>query len=347
MDAIFNMHKIKYVELREMFKDMRKGSVQIFINLEPVLRKLHKAGVEDYLKTNRDRKTYEMISNILNLAAHYRKFFTNDGRSTEVVLYMSSPNAVYNNSSLMEGYRDSVKLHLFDKRTLYGRFLEDIIPLVKLMCDYIEGLYFIITDSVEPSLIPLITNNNMVNKVLVTTERYEYQYTNYNFYILRPKKSSKSYIITKSTVIDRMKIEDKIISPETVNPNFIPFILSFLGDSVRGIPKVKGLGLHKIITLIIKGIKQGYITENTNNLTLMEDILVDDIKDQVKRNFIVTDLKMQFDILGKSTKMLIVDQMVDKFDNVSLKKLNTYFQLSPIMLNELQPLKEKKSVFEK
>lgn len=347
MDAIFNMHKVKYVEMREMFKDMKKGSVQIFINLEPIFRRLHKADVESYLKTNKDLKIYEMISNILNMAAHYRKFFTNQGRSTEVILYMTGPDAIFVNSAFVEDYRQKTKIYLYDRRTIFGRFMKEVLPLVSLMCTYIEGVYFITSDNIEPSLIPMITTNHMTNKVLVTTERYEYQYTNHDFYILRPKKGTSSYVITQNDVIDRMKLEDKILSPDTINSNFLPFILSFLGDPVRGIPKVKGLGLHKIIRLIKDGIDKGFITENTNNLTLMEDLLVDDIKDQVKKSFLATDLKLQFDNIGKSTLMLIDEQKYDKFDNVSLKKLNEYFKMSPIMLDELQPLKEKKNVFEK
>lgn len=347
MDAIFNMHKIKYLELNEMLRGMNKGSVQIFINLEPILRKLTSAGIEDYLKTNRERKLYEMISNIMNLAAHYRKYFTKEGRSTEVILYMTGPNAVFSNAALVEDYRLDSKVKLYDRRTLFGRFMKEVIPLVQLMCTYIEGLYFIMSENVEPSLIPMITSNHMNNKVLITTERYEYQYAAHDYIILRPKKASKSYIITNDNVVERMKLEDKIISEDTINANFVPFILSFLGDPVRGIPKVKGLGLHKIIRIVRDGINKGYITENTNNLTLMEDLLVDDIKEQVKKNFLATDLKIQFNSIGKSTMMLIDEQKYDKFDNVSLKKLNDYFKMSPIMLEELQPLKEKKSVFEK
>ena len=346
MDAIFNMHKIKYVEMREMLRGTNKGSVQIFINLEPIMRKLISAGIEDYLKTNRDKKLYEMISNILNLAAHYRKYFSNEGRSTEVIMYMSGPKAAFVNGAFVEDYRIDSKLKLYDKRTLFGRFMEDVIPLVKIMTTYFEGVYFITSDIVEPSLLPMITSNHMSNKVLITTERYEYQYADHGYYILRPKKNSKSYLITKDDVIDRMKIEDKIISEETVPSNFIPFILSFLGDPVRGIPKVKGVGLHKIIRIIRDGVNKGYITENTNNLSLMEDLLVDDIKNAVKRNFLAIDLKTQLNSVGKSTRMLIDEQKVDKFDNVSLKKLNEYFKMSPIMLDALQPLKEKKSVFQ-
>lgn len=343
---IFNMYKVRYAEIGDMLGDLPKGSVQIFINLEPVLRRLHQVEVDKYLKTNKDKKLYEMISNILNLAAHYRKYFTKIGRSTEIVLYMSSPNAKFINGQIIEDYRSNNYLKLFDPRTVYGRFLKDVIPLVELMVNYIEGLYFIHSDTLEPSLIPMVVKNDMPNKIMITTDRYDYQYVNQDFTIIRPKKSGSSYAVNKHNIIDRMKLEDKILSDKMVNPNFIPLILSFLGDTVRGLPKIKGVGLHRIINIINDGIEKGFITENTTNLTLMETLLNDDIKDVIRNNFIVTDLKLQYDNIGKSTLLLINEKKVDRFDNDSLRKLNNYFIESPVMLNELQPLKEKKSIFE-
>lgn len=343
---IFNMYKIRYAELNNMLQDLPKGSVQVFINIEPVLRRLHQVEVEKYLKTNKDKKVYEMISNILNLAAHYRKFFTSQGRSTEIVLYMSSPNSNFTNSNIVSEYRSNIQDKLFDPVTIYGRFLEEVLPLVRLMVTYIEGLYLIQSGTMEPSLIPMVTKNDMRNKVLVTTDRYEYQYVNQDFTIVRPKKANTSYSINKSNVIDIMKLEDKIMSDITVSPNFIPLILSFLGDTARGLPKVKGVGLHKIMNIINSGISDGFITENTTNLTLMENLVNDDIKESIRKNFMVTDLKMQYDNIGKSTLLLLSEMKVDRFDNDSLKKLNDYFIESPVMLNELQPLKIIKSVFE-
>lgn len=346
MDVIFNMYKIRYTDLSKLLYGYPGGSVQLFINLEPVLRRLYRSDIESYLKANRQKRVYEFVSNVLNLAAHYRKFLSNQGRSTEIVLYMPDNKNGYVNGMLIKGYRHENDARLFDIKTVYGRFLQDTAELISTIITYIEGVHLVRSNTIEPSLIPMVISNSMPNKIIVTTDRYDYQYAHHGYTILRPRKNSESYCITKANVIDTMKAEDKILSDETMSSSFIPLALSFMGDHVRGIPKVKGIGLYRIMKLVEKGIAEGLITENTTNLSLMENLLVDDIKEHVRNNFMVIDLQTQMFNVSKSTAMVLRDQMEDKFDNVSLKKLNQLFIESPIMLNELMPMKERKSVFE-
>lgn len=77
MDALFNMFKVKFDKLDELISKhctelTRDSRVNLFINLEPIIKKLAGANIEDYLKVRTEEKSYEMISNIINLASHYR-----------------------------------------------------------------------------------------------------------------------------------------------------------------------------------------------------------------------------------------------------------------------------------
>ena len=346
MDVIFNMYKIKYTDMTKLLTGYPNGSIQIFINLEPVLRRLYRSDIESYLKANRQLRTHEFVSNILNLAAHYRKYFSSQGRDTEVIMYMPDWKNSYTNSLLIKGYRDNTDLMLFNDTTVYSKFLKESVDLLDTIVMYIEGVYLIRTSTIEPSLIPLVMKNHYRNQLLITTDRYEYQYVNKDYTILRPRKGSQSYVITQHNVIEVMKEEDKILSSETMSPGFIPFALSFMGDTVRGIPKVKGVGLFRIMKLLEKAIEEGIITENTTNLSLLENVVIDDVKEQVINNFTCIDLNLQSNTIGKSVLFQLEEQKQDKFDNVSLKKLNQMFLGSPIMLNELMPAKERLSVFQ-
>lgn len=349
MDVIFNMHKIKYSDMDKLLGNLGKGSYQIFINMESLMRKLIRANVEEYIKGTSDVKIRirEFISNVLNLAAHYRKYFTNKGRKTEIIMYMSEPDATFNNSVIVEKYRNNTK-EIYNTKNVFGKFLRDTMESLKLFFNYIEGVYFITCDRIEPSLIPYILKNGMNNQLIITTDRYEYQYCDLGYMILRPKAKGMSYSITKENVITKMKIEDSVSNEKTVQSNFVPLILSFVGDSRRSIPKVKGLGLSRIINLLRDGIDKGFITENTSNIQLLESLLSEDLRDDIKRNFMVTDLSTQMHSIGESTKIILNEAKIDRFDNVSLKKLNDIFREHPIMIEELQPLRDKaKSVFER
>ncbi len=344
---LFNMYKIRYVEMNKLLDGMGKGSAQIFINLEPILRRLYKADAESYLKVNYKKRMYEFVSNILNLAAHYRKFFSSQGRDTEVVIYLPDWARSYTNAMVVKGYRDNNDDKIFNETTVFGRFVKDCIELTTTIVEYIEGVYILRTNVIEPSLVPELVRNNMTHKILITTDRYEYQYANRGFIILRPKKSGQSYVMTNVNIVGVMKTEDKIVSDEHMPPSFIPLALSFMGDTTRSIPKVKGVGLYKIIKMVNDGIKGGFITESTDNIRMMDEILVDDLKETIHNNYTVTDINSQLRAVPTSVVVKLRQSMTDRFDNVSLKKLNQLFIESPIMLTELMPLKERPSVFKR
>ena len=89
----FNVMKIKYATYDQSLDELNflqpTDKVNVFINLESILRLL--SNIKDV-----DRKVYSctdfnenIISNIVNLAAHYRKFFRGNNLDTRVYLYMT------------------------------------------------------------------------------------------------------------------------------------------------------------------------------------------------------------------------------------------------------------------
>ena len=83
IDIAFNMFKVKYLTLNNLFKkfDMSKmKSVNLFINLESVIGPIYRESFEETLstctKSEFDDNSKCFISNIINLAAHYRAYFT-------------------------------------------------------------------------------------------------------------------------------------------------------------------------------------------------------------------------------------------------------------------------------
>lgn len=348
MDVMFNMHKIKYTDMDKLLGAPVKSEHQIFINLETVLRKLISSNVEDYIKTtDKNLRIREFISNLLNLVAHYRKYFTNKGVKSTVYVYISSPDAKFANASVIEDYRKNTS-HIYDTKTVFGKFLRDLLEPIQLFFNYIEGVYFLHTSVIEPSLIPKIMAKPNTRKILITTDRYEYQYVNENFTILRPKAKGMSYVLTEHNAIQRMKLEDGVGNDKEISASFIPLVLAFTGDMRRTIPKFTGIGLGKITTLLHDGVEKGLLTDKTTNVSLLEDMIDESIKEQVKKNFMVVDLNTQYNMVAESTKIILNEFIVDRYDEVSLKKLNDIFAEQPIMIEELQPLKDKKkSVFER
>lgn len=343
MDRTFNLFKVRFSVMDELFsrqcKYITKDSrVNVFINMEPVLRKLLSITNENYSRVSRINLK-EFTSNIINLAAHYRLFFTKNKLYSRIYVYIPTPQSSYINSTFIQEYRQGY-YHNMTKNTKYknlGNVISDSQDIVQLISEYIEGVYFIESGSIENSLIPYIVNsenNDNFHNFIVSNDPYDFQYANLGYDIIVPKKEN-SYIVNKSNVIENLKVREHVVSELEPDGMVYPFILSIMGDKRRDIPKISRMGLVTILKTIDRAIKENIITEKTFNINLLANIVRDDYTTTLLNNFYATDIKSQFNRLGQYDVYFITKQIKDKFDEESLKKINDlYFSETPIMLLE-------------
>lgn len=347
MDLFFNLFKIRFNVMETLISNccsnLKKGSeVVVHINLEPVIRKMISSGVNDELKVRTDERILELISCIFNLAAHYRLFFSKHKLYSRVYMYYGFPcDANYINREINPEYRNnSIDLMCRNPKTSSMRLvLNEAIPMLKTIFEYIDGVYFIESNNIEPSLMPYINYKENEDKVhfLISNDKYEYQYANLNnFYILRPKQEN-SYILYKCNVIEQMKYESKIVNDLTVKSEMVSFILSILGNENRNIPKIKRMGLASILKLLNKGVNEGIISDNVNNIFILNRVIKDEYVEQITNNYLCTDLDSQYNKLKSKDIYHYNDQLIDKFDNKQLRKLNDqYFNRYPLYIMEIQ-----------
>lgn len=346
MDALFNLFKVKYSKLDELMgqhctditTDMK---VNLFINIEPVLKKLVASNVNDYLKVRNDEKMYEMISNIINLAAHYRLFFTKNKVYSKVYLYLNHPfKTTYKNRSINENYREYYE-HRYTKdpkTSVLANTLETVLPYTKIILEYVDGVHLVEADSIESSLVPyVLTRNQGPNEVnfVLSTDRYDYQYVNHGFRVIRPKKD-ESYMVTKQNLFHVLKMEEKALNDIELPAHFYPFVLSLLGDKYRNIDKIKRIGLVSLMKTIREAIDGDLIGESTSNINILSNILKAEHRALLLNNFYCTDILTQYQMLNVKDTYSITEQISNRFDNVSLRKINDeFFKLHPLMLLEL------------
>jgi hypothetical protein len=363
MEIIFNLFKVKFTKLDELLtkhcKEIDKDStINLFINFESVMKKLLSSNIEEYFKVKDEQRTYEMISNIINLISHYRLFFSKNNLYSKIFIYLSYPldSKYYKNKNILPNYRNHYQ-HKYSKDPdtfIFSDVLTDAVSLTKIILEYIEGVYLITSDNLEASLIPNIVtkyiDDNSVNFIL-TTDRYEYQYVNKDFYIIVPKQDN-SYIINKNNLIDTIKLEEKIVNKMNVDNNYYSFIYSLLGDKYRNIEKIKHVGLSTIIKMINKGLETNILSKDVYNINILSNIIKDEYKKLLLDNFYCVDLDTQYKLFNIKDLYTITSQIIDKFDNVSLKKINDeYFTNYPLYLmeitssNNLIKKKEKKNIF--
>ena len=365
IDAIFNMHKVRFAKLAKLFKEVEVksviSSVNVFINIEAIYHMFHNTPMEESIismdKQSRQQLFANIISNTINLAAHYRLFFTRNKVKSNIVFYFNipSPSNDYNNSSNIDGYRGK---YAFDyngncKYELINSYLSQAIPMIKSILDYIDGVYFITSNRIEASLIPhLIVEEGLLDgqlNIMVSKDMYDLQYVNKNFLLIYPYKDDTN-LITESNLFDIIKDKEGCKVPDKLPAYLYPFMLSVFGDKRRNVPKIRGVGfssIYKNIAKIFNKLEIGldeYVSFEQLALCIKESHPEDNSnKTLVYNNYMSVDLDRQLSCVPTIQKNDISSQMIDKFDNVSLKEINEkYFEMSPIHIMELENYTPKK-----
>lgn len=346
MELFFNMYKVKFSKLIELLRERddinihTNDTVLVYINLETLLFKLCNPNTIQEICVNKNSKI-EFIANIINLAAHYRMFFTKHKISSKIVLYLPSINEKkYKNTVYNKEYRmySAFKFSEGAGNLPLYKLINDTIPFIKLMIEYIEGVYFITSGQIENSLVPHIINEELTKDTInfiISGDLYDLQYVNHNCNMIIPK-GDNSFICTKNNTVKYLKDIYECKGSYTFSSNFISFILSVIGSKYRNIYNVKGLGMKKIYKLIQKAIDSKLVSNNIDNIHLLLNIIKSSMRDEIMENFKCVDIGFQYTQLNKKDIYDIMSQMSDKFDNIALKKINDkYFNQYPIMLQEI------------
>jgi len=353
MDIYFNMNKVKYTILDTLFSvnDITlKDDVNVFINLENIILRMTNEKSVNELSVDSSDSIFRFISNVVNIAAHYRLYFTKNGVKSNIYLYLQYPfKSEYKNKSIIKNYRSvyDYKIALNTNKHALEYVINESMKFLKIIFEYIEGVHIIQAGEIESSVIPkIIMSNSNKQNYIVTTMFYDFQYVSKNTNIIYPK-GDNSKILTKDNIMTHIIDANNIKSDVNVSHHALPFILSMVGDQNRNIENIKGVGIAKTLKLLTKAIEENMITENTKSISMYVDIIDPKYQLFIKSNYSCCSVDYQYNQLNEKDLFYINSQIVDKFDNESLKILNdTYFIKYPLYLVEITslPIKEKKKI---
>ena len=347
----FNSLKLRYKDYDESISSKNflnpTDKINVFINLETVYKSL--STILDLEKKILLQRQFEeiMISNIINLAAHYKRFFVNNGLDTKVYLYNTDfTSTEFNQYKYNEDYR-SYYLQKFNgnpKFVLFTeRMVERIIPNVRTYCEFIPNVYYISSKNIEGSLIPYIISqfDTTRKNFIVGGEFYDTQYSvipNFvNHYIHRSFANNAVYSDIKG-YLKGMSKSDDIMSPDIFDkyPMYCALV-SVIGDKSRSIDGITGCGLKTLQRYIDAGLQQNLIQLTTSNPMIIGDIFHDcDVKEEFVNNFYCSSILSMYDELTSAEKSSISSQIVDRMDFNSLFAINnTKFYSHPMILEAL------------
>ena len=350
----FNILKMKYAELDKSLSSLQKiqenDKLNVFINFEAVMKNL--SGTQDLdrkILINEKDFTILMVSDILNLAAHYKRFFVENGIPTRVIIYMTDYDTDnYKQYMYNEDFRSyfQMKYNCNPKYLDLKRLLtESIIPMVKRIVEFIPNVHFITAKNIENSLIPMIISKNEpgYKNIIITRDEVDTQYGFEKDYVCYYFKRSQMYSSINYTlrgylreIIKKQKDDYQTEINFYSNKSFYILLLCCLGEKYRSVEPIYKVGSSTLIKYLNDGMNANIITPKTTSIELLKEIFTEDIQNEVYNNFNCLCLESMYDLLTEEDIFKITSQMVDKSDNNSLITLNQrVFMNHPLMLQEL------------
>lgn len=348
----FNIMKIKYSTYDQTFDDIGligpDDSVNVFINFESVLHYLTNIYDIDRKIIGDNDFSIILTSDILNLAAHYKRFFRDNNLETRVFVFMTDLKSYkFSEEKLNEDYR-SYYLNKFNSNPKFSMLTEhlllEILPDTIKICEFIPNVYFIKTKNVDSSVVPLAISKMYPNSknVIITGDIYDTQNIFFGSFASHYIRKSPMYSSTSWSIKGYLKeILKKEPDQETEvnllsNSSMYITMLSVIGDKVRNIDPIRRIGPLSVLKYLRSGISSGLITYGTKNIELIKKCFPEDIQEELVNNFYQYSIERKYENMSSDDIFNIKSQIVDRFDNNSLLKLNsTKFYNHQLMLEEL------------
>ena len=300
--SIFGVHKIKY----KILDDLGISKVNAFhINLTTILNYALKhypelASEKEYL--------YIIVSQIINLVAHYRHYFVKRKCDPDIYIY---------------GYNDKFK---------------DTMKLLKVIVQYIPRVYYIKTKDFPVSSAILYVADKYKSNLVLTKSKIDVLLVNPKINILKSNKD-KSILYKHDNVFSKFVKKDY---SDSVSWKLLPIFYTFSGLSGD---RIKGFSPAKTLRLLNKAVESPRIV---NEFYYDIDHVIDDIGDLIDLNdsdiSILKDNFKNANIVAKYRKYMtpivreIIDNsIIDKFAKNDIRELNMkYFTgLDSLMIEEL------------
>lgn len=353
----FNIMKIKYNMYDQSFDELGligpNDSVNVFINLESVLH--HLSTIRDLDKKLVTETDYPIImtADILNLAAHYKRFFRDNRLPTRVFLYMTDLDSTsFKESKFNEDYRSYYLTKFNDNPRYYeltNTLKSQILPDAKQICEFLPDIHLITTKNIDSSVLPAIIAKKYPGSknVIVTGDIYETQYVYYPSFGVHYIRKSPMYSSTTWTLKGFLKEIFKREPDETTETNilrnlsFYDTMLSSFGDRPRSIDPIRRIGAISTLKLFRSALTERKLEYDTESIELIKEIFPDDAQEEITDNFYQYSIPWKEKELTDADIFSVDSQIVNRFDNNSLLKLNaTRFYNHQLMLEELTMQKE-------
>lgn len=356
-DITFTVMKIRYADYDRSIQNehflTNNDRVNVFINLESIFKNL--SMINDLeRKLILDRNFVPILaSNIVNLAAHYKRFFMNSRLDTRVYLYHTDfRSESFHQTKYNEDYRSFYHCkYTQNPKFIYltDALIDHILPMVRTCCEFIPRVYYICASDIEGSLVPYVIsqddkkrNDNRKN-FIISSDIYDTQYSyipGFLSHYLKRNFSNRLVTCKKEVLISLLANKESedckdIISIYNNHARYATMLAS-LGNKERSIDKLDGIGFATVTNLLQNAVATNRIVDTTSSPNMISEVYGSDHRKQYLDNFYCTSIPDMFEELTEAEKESLTCQRKDRFDNQGLLELNrTVFANHPLTLEAL------------
>lgn len=339
MEPIFNAYKMRYVDINQsmnvIIRNHNIRQIGIYIDLDSILHQLHNPETNRVLQVAGKHGARHIVSNIMNIAAHYRNWAIKERMNPIVVLHYTNARKVFKNSMYIEKYRERY-MDLFSETNSKFYFvnstLRDIYPMLHLLAKYIPNVYVVNSKYLEPSIIPLYLMQNRFKcdwNVVVSRDFYALQYAfEDKCTVIAPKANNRSTIIDNRNfwlyVNEKVKAFNTQKEQKFYDPQVYLYVLALIGDKYRSIPNLNKTSWKEMFRLMDEAIE----SEPSNLLQLQLQRIKQYMHtkgvntEYYENNINCIDIQRQVNTLLDSDKAMIENQIEDMIDYTALQRVN-------------------------
>ena len=355
MDVHFNAYKVKYhmmdTLLGPVIRSRKIQSCNIFIDLDDIFHKLHRPVVTKEVQLSGEHAGKQIISNVMNIIAHYRQWAVRKGWQTRVIAFYSSAiHGGFKNNLYVPKYRKhfcDLNHELNGEYYFVNQAIRESEKLFRIMSQYIDKVYIIDSRFLEPSVIPLWFSENVFRaswNIVVSRDLYDLQYSYMDTWSFIYPKGENTRMFDRSNMWEMIASVEKVKEYSTnYDPSLFPLTFSVVGDPYRNIPRIKRVGWKTLFSILKRVSKYAEDrTKTTLQILLCQELVSKNTSmESITNNLNAIDIEAQYARIGDIEKADLQSQIIDVPDYENLLELNQmYFSKYPINLPFLTEQKE-------
>ena len=315
-------------------------TINIYINVDDFYHKLHRPDTDREFQTTGTISSKQVVSNLINLAAHYKHWAVKEHMSPTIYLVYTS-SKIFRNEMVMAEYRRYYNkiIDLSNPDFFYvNTAMMNSFSILQIITKYLPRVYAIDSNYLEPSIIPLYLSelNPADFNLLISRDEYDLQYTQYEKWGVVLPKGEISPMITSGTLWEHIQHKEKLVGEFCYHPETFIWAKAIVGDKYRSIPKLTRTSWKTVIK---------YLEEfsSPNNGVEILELQLKRLADYISKkkiedtdfnnNLACTSIRLQLDRALEVDKIMIRQQLTDMEDMQSLYRANTsLFKENPLNL---------------